>query len=61
MAKKVNKKIQEKPKFYCRDCVYCKDFYNKNYKGDLFMGKCEITGFSVILDVHFCEKGDKRR
>ena len=49
------KKQTEKPTTFCRDCANCSDFHNKSLKGVYILGKCKISGLSVLLNHDFCK------
>lgn len=58
MATRRSIKGKEKPKYRCRDCVYARDFHEKNWKGELFMCKCDFYKegkYSQFLDEPQCE------
>lgn len=49
------KKQPEKPTNFCRDCANCSDFHNKSLKGAYILGKCKISGLSVLLNHDYCK------
>ena len=42
-------------KHYCRECVHARDFHEKNWKGELFLCKCDYQRRSMFLNLECCE------
>ena len=57
MAKK---KIEKRTEF-CKTCKYIGNLYKEDPQGNLFMGVCEIDGFSKILDKHYCDNYKQKK
>lgn len=57
MAKKTQ---QQKPTYTCKDCLHARDFHEKNYKGELFMCKCDYQKRSMFLNRDYCDKFVKK-
>ena len=53
---KMAKKTTEKPTNFCKDCANCSDYHNKSLKGDYILGKCAISGLSVLLNHDYCKE-----
>ena len=52
MAKKNH--LQAKNK--CKDCVYARDFHERNYKGEYFLCKCDFQSRSMFVNIEGCDK-----
>ena len=57
MAKK---KIEKRTEF-CKTCKHIGNLYKEDPQGNLFMGVCEIDGFSKILDKHYCDNYKQKK
>ena len=56
MRKKTNiKSILPLPKYTCRECVHSYDWHGVNYKGEVFMCLCRISGYARLLSSKQCE------
>ena len=54
------KKSETSPGYRCRDCKHSHSWYGENYKGEVFMCKCEKSEWSKILSQPACKDFHKR-